>query len=682
MSILPDGTQPPWAGIFRRIEVTQVHEPENDAVEDSDEPAELRRAFGWRARAELDVARGPAPRSSPASGSDTGGPPPPGRSERSPVEDAAITWREGRGRTLLLIGGVILAGLALVALLRSLLPESEMIDLDLELAGRVALLPIGNGTGDQAYDWVEVGLTTMVAETLGRTTGVFVVAPERLRRELGLRGLDIGNRGLRDRLHQIAFAAGADLVVEAELRPGSASERGAARGVAGLAGGGGPVRWTLAFEISSRQGQVAAGDFTGTDPFTVLDRLVFSIVRGLKTSGEPLTVEKVYSQDLFLDRLYAMGLQALQLEGPESARPFFEIILANKPYFLQARLALADCERRLGNQGRARELVYAALEEAEARADRPLRIAALRTLGLMAAIEGNTDTAAEYYSQALDSMDLTESRSLAAEVLFEEARLALAKGDLELAGEKFEEILQLQRSIGDRLGEVDILMQLSSLRVTQQDLDEADRLLAQALISARELDDRWTEVRALASLGQLHLRRGELEPALENWADALAFYEQRGDRTQQMWLNRRMADTLIRLARLQEAEDRLHQVVALAAELDNKSAEAAATLRLAWVLLRSGYPFQAKPHLDRTLELDRWLNEDRSYLQRVIAWFAYEQGNYRLAVRTQEELKQLKPEIWRPLDEEFLQVFRRALAAGERLPVPGEREYRASVGTQ
>ena len=130
---------------------------------------------------------------------------------------------------------------------------------------------------------------------------------------------------------------------------------------------------------------------------------------------------------------------------------------------------------------------------------------------------------------------------------------------------------------------------------------------------------------------------------------------------------------------LKAAEDRFHDLRELAVELGDGSYEARASLSLAWLMLRGGYPYQAKPHLDRALELDRHL-DDRVLLQVVIAWFAYEQGNFRLAVRTQQELKQQKPEIWRPLDEEFLQVYRRALAAGERFPVPGEREYRATIG--
>lgn len=636
-----------------------------DSEKDLEEPSASRsafgdtdRAFGWRARAEL------AERSRPSG------------SEQAPKDPSAGRW-DHRWRALVLVLGVVLAGLALVAGLRSLVPKPDIVELDLQ--GRLALLPFRNATGDHAYDWVESGLTPMVAATLGRTSGVAVLAPDRLRRELAVRGLDVGNVGLRDRLRQIALAAGADLVVEVELQRASAGDLGFVEGVAGLAGGASSSGWTAAFRIGGRSGQVAVAEISGSDPISVSNRLIFSLVRGFKSSGEPLSIEKVYSLDRFFDRLFAMGLFALETGGPEEARPFFEIALANQPYFLQAGLALAECERGLGHYERGRELAYGALEEAEARSDRPLRVAALRTLGLLAALEGNGDTAAEHYSQALGSLELPESGAMIAEVLFEKARLALADGDLEVAREIFEEILQIQRTLGDRLGELDILLQLSSLHVTQKNLDEADHLLAQALILSRELDDRWTEVRALASLGQVAQRRGDLEPALEYWTDALAYYEQRDDRSQQMWLNRRMADALISLARLQEAEDRLHRVVAMAAELDNRSAEAAASLRLAWILLRSGYPFQAKPHLDRTLELDRWLIEDRTYLQRVIAWYSYEQGNYRLAWSTQEELKKQNPAVWRDLDEEFLQVYRRALAAGERFPVPGEREYRSAA---
>ncbi len=131
---------------------------------------------------------------------------------------------------------------------------------------------------------------------------------------------------------------------------------------------------------------------------------------------------------------------------------------------------------------------------------------------------------------------------------------------------------------------------------------------------------------------------------------------------------------LLATRRFDEAEDLLHEVRDSAAELADQALEAWASVHLAWVVLKAGYPFQARPHLDRALELDRWLDE-RLPLQRVIAWTAYERGNYRLAMETQRQAKRQWPQQWNAEDERFYAVFAAAREAGRRLPVPGEEGY-------
>jgi tetratricopeptide (TPR) repeat protein len=132
---------------------------------------------------------------------------------------------------------------------------------------------------------------------------------------------------------------------------------------------------------------------------------------------------------------------------------------------------------------------------------------------------------------------------------------------------------------------------------------------------------------------------------------------------------------------LEAAEDHLLEVLVLAPMQGDEAAEAQASLQMAWVLLKGGYPFQARPHLDRALALDRWLGEERIGLQRVIAWCAYEEGNYRLAFDVQ---RQVVAEVGARSsgphqDGAFLEVFRQALEEGQRLPVPGEEGYRGDL---
>jgi tetratricopeptide (TPR) repeat protein len=550
--------------------------------------------------------------------------------------------------------------------LRAIVPRPPIAALDLD--GRLALLPLVNSTGDRADFWVEEGLTELAAEALRRTPGVGMVPLARLRREVVARGLDGTDGASRERLRRLALAAGADLVVEGEIRHAS-------RGGAGAENNGQGIPYALSFRVFDADGQTAAGEVEGPTALAVADLLIFSLVRGLPNAGEPVRISRLFARDPFLDRLYAMGLVKLSAVGAAAARPFFEIALEGRPYFLQAKLALLECARREGDLAQARALAYEVLEEAEARGEAHLRARTLEELGLLAALEGNVKAAEDYYQQAAAAYNRLEDESALAEVLGEAARLALGGGDRASAAGLFEEMLVLQDGLGDILGQIDSHIELGSLRLALAELESASEHLGVARDLARGLEDRFTEMRAVASLGEVAWREGELVLAEERWSEALAFYQQRDDGPRQLLLRQNLASFYLRRLRLEEAEEQLLEALAMATKLGNEPAEAHASLHLAWVMLKSGYPFQARPHLDRALALDRWLAEERVGLQRVIAWSAYEEGNYRLAVETQEQVREQGSPNSRSSDDAFLEVFHRSLEEGTRFPLPGEAGY-------
>ena len=574
---------------------------------------------------------------------------------------------EGR-RNLLLVLALVLGVVVFGFALRSIIPRAPIAEL--ELQGRLALLPFVDSTGDRADAWVEEGLAELAAEALERSPGVKVVPLERLRREVAARGLTSIDGTARERLRRLALAAGADQVVDAAIRR---VVRGGA--LTGDDGQGPP--YALSFSIFDASGEVAAGEVEGANALEAADLLVYSLVRGLADAGEPVRIRRLFARDSFLDRLYAMGQVELRNAGPAAARPYFEIALRGRPYFLHAKLALLVCERREGRLARARELAYEVLEEAEARGDVHLRARTLEELGFLAALEGQVAGAEEYYEQAAAERERMGDLNGLGRVLGETARLALGRGDRVAAAEHLEDMLRLQAGLGDVLGQIDSRLELGSLRLALDEPEVADDHLNEARNLARGIEDRFTEMRAVASLGEVAWRQGELELAAERWNEALGFYVQRGDRPRQLLLRRNLASYYLRRLQLEGAEEQLHEALALAKELDNEPAEAHASLHLAWVMLKSGYPFQARPHLDRALALDRWLAEERVGLQRVIAWSAYEEGNYRLAVETQGQVNDPESASRRTNDAAFLAVYRRALEVGERLPLPGEEGYDA-----
>ena len=593
------------------------------------------------------------------------GPPPDRLWDRRPVAEpkGLPASSPGRGRLGLMLAGSLVAIVALVLGLRSLVPQTPSFELELE--GRIALLPMVNTTGQKENDWVTYGLVEMIAESLAHTPGLEIVPPKRLLKLFSDRDLDPIAEESGPRARELAWTLGADLLVETRLR--HEGRRGES-----LVTSGEPSPLAFDIVLHPRQGASRQEEIEGSDPIDLANQLIVSLARSLNSKGEPSRIETTFSTSHFLDQLYGMGLHALVTRGPADARTYFTITVENRPYFLTAKLALAQCERQLGNLETSQTLTREILEEAQARGAQRLQAKTLAEQARIAAIEGNQDAASELFGQAGTLFARLGDDALRSEITFELARLALARNDRDVARKLFEDRLELQLRLTDRPGQIDSLMELASLALAEGALEEAEQSLAQAENLAREVGDPWTQKQVVASRGELARRQGDTESAIVHWSEALVFYHQQGDIPRQLLLSRKLSEAHLEERNYEAAEDLLHGSLEMAHDARQPAMEAAASLRLAWLLLRTGYPLQARSHVERALELDRWIVEDRLALQLVIAWLAYEQGNYRLALETQLEAKRQAGDGWRPLDEEFLKVFRRALERGSRLPVPGE----------
>ncbi len=565
-----------------------------------------------------------------------------------------------------LAAAVAVATLAAVVSTRWLGPDPQVVDL--ELSGRLTVMPFTNDTGEPANDWVTTGLAEMVTETIARTPGVEVASSERLHALIAARDLDTGDSIGRERIRSLALAAGASLVLEARFRHHGSRRDGVRRN--------GVDDHAADFLLFDADGVVAESTVEGSDFLEVADRLAFSVARGLSSGRVPVRLTSVYSRDRFSDRLYAMGRHRLSSDGVDTAVPYFEIALRSRPSFLQAKAALAECAERDGDLERAGELVREVLEEARGRGEQHLQLWSLEALGRLAVLQGRLEVAQENYSQAYSAVLAADDAAARGELLSELSRLALVRGDSPRAEELLIEALQIRQNLGDRLGEVDTLLEIATLFKNGGDLGGARDILRQAQQIAVSLNDVWTEMRVLTSLGDVACDQAEVADCVELLQRAVVFYDQRGDKSRKLSAAHRLAEMRVVAGDLDRAEDLFRDVIELAAELERPEIEAAANLRVAWILLRGGYPRQARGHLDRALALDRYLDKDRYHLQVVIGWFAYEQGNYRLAVDTLLQARRQAEEAWPGWATDYLRVFEEAELVGRRLPLPGEDGYR------
>ncbi len=162
-------------------------------------------------------------------------------------------------------------------------------------------------------------------------------------------------------------------------------------------------------------------------------------------------------------------------------------------------------------------------------------------------------------------------------------------------------------------------------------LEESQKLVAAA-------GDDWGVQRVAASLGEIAWRRGDVAAAADHWEKALEFYRRQNDNQRILMMTRSLGEAQIRAGRYQQAEKLVLDLRELAARLGDRTSEGEACVSQAWLQLRLGFPFQAREPLDCALARDTNLG-DRKRLRQVIAWLAYEQGDYDLALRGWSEIK-------------------------------------------
>lgn len=572
------------------------------------------------------------------------------------------------GRWLIPLAAVILVAgtLSFVFFPHLLFPSASEIA---PLQGRLALLPFIDQTGEAENSWISLGLMEMVAETLRANRNLAVLPPSRLIRALERRDLlDADVEGARARVRELTFDLGADLVLDTKVSRALAptSRDGERRAV-----------YTAGYSVYASGQILTRGEVSDRDPAAMGAALADLLARSLSQAGQPVSMRQALSRSTFLNRLYGMGLAEMR-QSPERARPYFAICLDHQPDFLLAKARLASCEKALGNFEEAESLQLEVLQDSQKRADQGLQGRTLVALAELAEAQGRGEEARRLYAQSSSIWLSLGDEGAQMEVVEALADRLISEGQSARAIELLSEELANRQDSKDLLGRAGLLLRLGELYLESAELESAEPFLEEAGKIAVDLGDAWIEHRVITALGRVAKSQNDLATAEERWLQALSFYEQHGDREQQRDLTLQLAELYLAKNDLDRAEELFHQLRDLGLADDHLPSEGLASLRLAQVLLRKGYPRQARTHLERALELDDLIGQ-RITLQLTIAWLAYEQGNYRLAVETQQAAKR-QAERWGPVREAYLKVFERALEENRRLPLPGEDGYQEDAG--
>lgn len=533
---------------------------------------------------------------------------------------------------------------------------------DVTARGALAVMPFENATGETAQAWVGHGLAPMLAEVIATVPGLEVVPPSAVERALDvperhlLTPVDAAEGSAEAWRRTRMAAIGADWVLEARV----ARRRGGYRIEAAL------IEVAL-IETGDAEPEWVA--YTDDSVLAAAEDLASAVAQAFDPDALAPTFSRVFSGGPFLDRLYGTARHLLANEGPEAAAPFFEALTRLDPGFLAARMGRAACAQARGDYERARAEWLEILVSAQREEDRSHQAATLAALAEIATVEGRAEESEELHLQAQAMLSSRGDRRGQADVLESRARLALSERKLDRAEALFLEILGLREAVGDRLGRAGTLLEVGALRLAANDLDGAESLFRDAREIAGTIGDPAIEMSAAANLGDIAAARGDDAAADAMWGEALEYDRRRGAHQRALMLSARRADLAYRRHDLDAAERLYTDTLEWAQAAEDVPLEALSALRLASILLARGYAFQAKPHFERALELDREL-DDPVGLQRVIARLAYEQRDYALALRSQEALETMAGDAWTPHDQALLEAFRAARETGRRQPLP------------
>jgi len=505
--------------------------------------------------------------------------------------------------------------------------------------GRILLLPFVNATGNSSQDWVERGLTTMVAESLDESEGLNVVSVDRVWTAINDEGMQPEDLSPAD-IQRMVRLFGAQLAVAPKLRLDGEQN-------------------VLEYRTISTTGSIGRHTLKSPDVVKGADLLIAELVRRLDPGAVFEDLSDHFSADPIVNRLYAMGLQRLWTAGTGEAKSYFMVDLDIEPDFAWARIQLAICSERDGEWDEAESEAIAVQHLAEERSDERLHGVALGLRSLVAYRRDDLGNARKYSHDALEIAQKLGDRGTEAAMLYRLGDIARREKDLEETGKYYRASLYVYREVGDRLGEAHALHGLGVWADQTGNVDEALAFFKKALALEEELALGRLRGMTLNSLGVIMVEKQEYE-------QASAYYEKSLEINEGIHSDPDIAYTLNNLAVLRQEQGRIEDAVMYmkrAYEISKRIGEPATiglrAFNLAFLLTVEEKVDEAAVYLEvaRKYFGDEW---DVKY---IAAHIAFLKGEHRRALELFTEVKPQAGANWNEEDEKRLRQLQREFSS-------------------
>ncbi|MEM8984183.1 MAG: tetratricopeptide repeat protein [Pseudomonadota bacterium] len=371
---------------------------------------------------------------------------------------------------------------------------------------RLAVLPIENATGDSEFDYVRLGLMSLVTEIIA-TDGHLDVAPAT---DTWRVAAAIGDVSPAERTARLRDAVGASHVVAARLeRPSGALQ--------------------MTYAVQTSTGDTRTYTMFGADPPALAQAMAQALIRDLAANDDAADELHVVSDDPFVNEAYSRAL-GLTIEGRcGEAQTLFAVVSDAAPEVGRAAYEWANCASILGDNAAAEQAFDELLSRMAESSPDPLRARALHGLGKIKHRRGDHEGAAELYEQSLAEAEALGEPQLEGNALTSLAYAMRDRDDVDAARQVLGRAITAFRQAGAGTVPGHPRAALANMDMAEGKLDDAERNLTTALAAFRTLGDRRNEAMMLNNYGYLRRLQGRIDEAEPFHLESLAIRRDIGD---------------------------------------------------------------------------------------------------------------------------------------------------------
>jgi len=294
-----------------------------------------------------------------------------------------------------------------------------------------------------------------------------------------------------------------------------------------------------------------------------------------------------------------------------------------------------------------RELLDAAVSDAEASGDAALRVRALVARARARLIRGDTQGADDDTGAAFAIADESGNEASRAHALETRARVDLERGRSDRAKSGVDEAVALYEKLGDRKSVASALALSASVEIKQNRIEGSREILERALAMQRELGDRVAMMSILGNLGIVHHWQDRDDEAKRCYRAALDIATGVGDRREEAVDRINIALLLMDEGALDEARGEFETALQIQRAAGHRQYVGNVLGSLASLEVLEGNLAGARRRLEEVLSIFRELGHRRyeCATHRYLGTLALEEGDLQRALEWLQTAKKIAEEV-------------------------------------